>query len=65
MTSFDERRAAALRALSRRTPPPVQRYPGETRPSGDMPEDPWRAEAYFAERWPEETAIEFTAGAPE
>lgn len=53
MTTLDDRRAAALTALRRRTPPPAQRYPGETRPSGDMPEDPWEAEAYFAERWTE------------
>lgn len=52
--SLDERRSAALTALRQRTPPSVQRYPGETRPSGDMPEDPWEAEAYFAERWIED-----------
>ena len=62
-----ERRAAALTALARREPPAQQRYPGETQPSGDMPDDPWQAEAYLAERdclyadvlpvefaWPEE-----------
>ncbi|WP_237313825.1 hypothetical protein [Streptomyces sp. AMCC400023] len=52
--SLDERRAAALTALGRRTPPARQRYPGETQPSGDMPDDPWQAEAYLAERWPED-----------
>lgn len=37
--SLEERRAEALRALANRgrTPSP-SRFPGETRPSGDMPE---------------------------
>lgn len=45
-----ERRAVALEELSRREPPARQRYPGETQPSGDMPDNPWQADAYFAER---------------
>ena len=58
--SLADRRAAALSALGRRKPPAPQRYPGETQPSGDMPDDPWKVAAYFAERdclyadWPEE-----------
>ncbi|WP_157849398.1 hypothetical protein [Streptomyces violaceorubidus] len=35
-----DRQAAALAALTRRQPP-AELYPGETRPSGDMPVD-WR-----------------------
>lgn len=47
-----DRRAAALQALARREPPARQRYPGETQPSGDLPNDPWQAEAYLAAtRW--------------
>jgi hypothetical protein len=48
--SLADRRTAALNALARRTPPAQQRYPGETQPSGDMPDDPWQAEAYLAAR---------------
>ena len=52
MTGLADRRAAALNALARRTPPAQQRYPGETQPSGDLPDDPWQAEAYLAAtRW--------------
>ncbi|MFJ6659686.1 hypothetical protein ACIQNG_25535 [Streptomyces sp. NPDC091377] len=52
--SLADRRAAALTALAHQTPPAPaqQRYPGETRPSGDLPEDPWRAAAHLATtRW--------------
>ncbi|MEH0631748.1 hypothetical protein [Streptomyces stelliscabiei] len=52
MTSLAERRAAALNALTQRPAPDRQRYPGETQPSGDLPNDPWQAEAYLkATRW--------------
>ena len=52
MASLADRRAAALNALTRRTPPAQQRYPGETQPSGELPDDPWQAEAYLAAaRW--------------
>ncbi|MFC7906432.1 hypothetical protein [Streptomyces nigra] len=47
-----DRRAAALRALTHRAAPGQHRYPGETQPSGDMPDDPVRAEPYLsARRW--------------
>jgi hypothetical protein len=50
--SVADRRVAALTALARRTPPAQQRYPGETQPSGDLPDDPQQAEAYLAAtRW--------------
>lgn len=51
--SLADRRTAALNALTRRQPPArQQRYPGETQPSGDLPDDPWQAEAYLAaHRW--------------
>ncbi|MFJ9012299.1 hypothetical protein [Streptomyces canus] len=50
--SLAARRTAALTALARRTPPARQRYPGETQPSGDLPDDPQQAEAYLAAtRW--------------
>ena len=56
--SLAARRAAALDALARRHPPAGQRFPGETQPSGDLPDDPWQAEVYLAERdcldWAEE-----------
>lgn len=56
--SLAARRAAALAALASRQPPAGQRFPGETQPSGDMPDDPWEAEVYLAERdcpdWVEE-----------
>ncbi|MEF9521334.1 hypothetical protein [Streptomyces sp. RB13] len=43
------RRAAALAALARRQPS-AEQFPGETRPSGDMPTD-WReAVAYLDAR---------------
>ena len=48
--SLAARRAAALNALARRQPSAGQRFPGETQPSGDMPDDPWEAEVYLAER---------------
>jgi hypothetical protein len=49
--SLADRRTAALTTLARRTPP-AQRYPGETQPSGDLPDDPRQAEAYLAAtRW--------------
>ena len=52
MTSLANRRTAALNTLAQRTPPAQQRYPGETQPSGDLPDDPWQAEAYLAAtRW--------------
>lgn len=50
MVSLADRRTAALNTLARRTPPAQQRYPGETQPSGDMPDDPWQAAAYLAAR---------------
>lgn len=47
-----DRQAAALAALRRRAAATPQRFPGETQPSGDLPEDPWEAEAYLAStRW--------------
>ncbi|MFI0268599.1 hypothetical protein [Streptomyces luteogriseus] len=51
--TLTERRAAALKALTtRRATTTSQRFPGETQPSGDLPEDPWQAEAYLAAtRW--------------
>ncbi|MFJ4682016.1 hypothetical protein [Streptomyces sp. NPDC088789] len=50
--SLADRRAAALIALAHQTPPDQQRYPGETRPSGALPDDPWQAAAYLtATRW--------------
>lgn len=50
--SLADRRTAALNVLARRQPPAGQRYPGETQPSGDLPDDPWQAEAYLAAtRW--------------
>jgi hypothetical protein len=50
--SLADRRTAALTALAGRTPPARQRYPGETQPSGDLPDDPGQAEAYLAAtRW--------------
>jgi hypothetical protein len=49
--SLADRRTVALGALARRTPP-AQRYPDETQPSGDLPDDPRQAEAYLAAtRW--------------
>lgn len=39
--SLDERRAAALNALAQR--PSTSRFPGETQPSGDLPDDPEQA----------------------
>lgn len=50
MTDLADRRTAALNALAQRTPPAQQRYPGETQPSGDMPDNPWQAAAYSAAR---------------
>lgn len=51
-SNLAERRTAALRALARRAHPARQRYPGETQPSGDLPDDPWQTEAYLAAtRW--------------
>lgn len=50
--NLDDRCTAALTALTRRTPPAQQRYPGETQPSGDLPDDPRQAAAYLAAtRW--------------
>lgn len=50
--SLADRQAAALEALRRRTPTTPQRYPGETHPSGDLPNDPDQAEAYLhSTRW--------------
>lgn len=47
--SLTARRTAALTALARRQPP-AEQFPGETRPSGDMPVD-WReALAYLNAR---------------
>jgi hypothetical protein len=52
VTSLADRRTAALTALAQRTPPAPQRYPGETQPSDDLPDDPWQAAAYLAAtRW--------------
>ena len=46
------RRTAALRALNQRPTPAQHRYPGETQPSGDLPDNPDQAEAYLtANRW--------------
>ncbi|MFJ2279264.1 hypothetical protein ACIOEZ_34510 [Streptomyces sp. NPDC087866] len=39
--SLDERRANALAALAQR--PTASRFPGETQPSGDLPDDPEQA----------------------
>jgi hypothetical protein len=48
--SLADRQTAALAALTRRQPPTRDPYPGETRPSGDMPVD-WReALAYLNAR---------------
>lgn len=50
--SLADRRTAALHALHRRPPTTAPRFPGETQPSGDLPDDPWQAEAYrAATRW--------------
>jgi hypothetical protein len=52
VTSLADRRTAALGALAHRTPPARQRYPGETQPSGDLPDDPRQAAAHLAaSRW--------------
>jgi hypothetical protein len=52
VTSFADRRTAALGALAHRTPPARQRYPGETQPSGDLPDNPGQAAAHLAAtRW--------------
>lgn len=52
MAGLHARRTAALKALTRRTPSPQPRYPGETQPSGDLPDNPRQAEAYLvATRW--------------
>ena len=48
--SLADRRTAALTRLAGKQPPAQQRYPGETQPSGDMPDNPWQAEAYLAAR---------------
>ena len=56
-STLADRRAAALQALARRTPPARQRCPGETQPSGDRPDDPWQAGAYLAAtRWLDDAA---------
>jgi hypothetical protein len=60
VSSLAARRTAALTALARRTPPARQRYPGETQPSGDLPDDPQQAEAYLAAtRWLDDDALRF------
>ncbi|MGA5670023.1 hypothetical protein ACPCTG_31650 [Streptomyces pseudogriseolus] len=47
-----DRQAAALTALRQRATTASPRFPGETQPSGDLPDDPDRAEAYLAAtRW--------------
>jgi hypothetical protein len=52
VTGFADRRAAALGALAHRTPPARQRHPGETQPSGDLPDDPGQAAVRLAAtRW--------------
>jgi hypothetical protein len=53
--SLADRRAAALNTLAHRTPPARQCYPGETQPSGDLPDDPGQAAAHLAAtRWLDE-----------
>jgi hypothetical protein len=52
VSGLEDRRGAALNALAHRTPPARQHYPGETQPSGDLPDNPGQAEAYLAAtRW--------------
>ena len=47
-----DRQTAALTALRQRATTVGTRFPGETQPSGDLPDDPDRAEAYLAAtRW--------------
>jgi hypothetical protein len=47
-----DRQTAALAALRRRPDTAGTRFPGETHPSGDLPDDPDRAMAYLAAtRW--------------
>jgi hypothetical protein len=47
-----DRRTAALNALAHRTPPDRQYSPGETQPSGDLPDDPGQAAVHLAAtRW--------------
>lgn len=48
--SLADRRAAALNALAARQQPARRGYPGETQPSGDLPDDPWQAAARLDER---------------
>ncbi|MGY5033255.1 hypothetical protein ACWC9U_20650 [Streptomyces sp. 900116325] len=49
---LDERRAAALRALARRpTTARPSRFPGETPPGGDLPDDPELAAQMFDARY--------------
>jgi len=53
MPSLEQRRAAALQALTSRPASeqrPAGRFSGETRPSGDLPETIREAEAYLAAR---------------
>lgn len=52
--SLADRRAAALTALARQSPADPHRWPDETKPSGDIPDDPQQAAAYLAARGPEE-----------
>jgi hypothetical protein len=52
VTTLADRRTAALGALAHRTPPTRQFSPGETQPSGDLPDDPGRAAMRLAaSRW--------------
>lgn len=48
--SLADRRTAALAELARQRPAGPHPWHAETKPSGDVPDDPWEAAAYFAER---------------
>lgn len=50
MTGLNVRRAAALKALAHRPARQATRFPGETQPSGDIPEDPDLAAQHLAAR---------------
>ncbi|WP_329616432.1 hypothetical protein OG244_28300 [Streptomyces brevispora] len=48
-TGLTARRAAALRALTQR--PDTSRFPGETQPSGALPDNPDQAARYLNARY--------------